>query len=48
MEDSFTSQEEIQLLGYTTDNYASLYISCYNEVMIPETQGKYPAVSLSK
>ena len=39
MEDSPTSQEEIQV-GYTTDNYASLYHSCYNKDMIPKTQGK--------
>ena len=30
MEGSFTSQEEIQQLGHTTDNYASLYHSCYD------------------
>ena len=40
MEDSSSSQQEIQKLGYTTDNYASSYHSCYNKDMIPETQGK--------
>ena len=46
MEDSSTSQQEIQQLGHITDNYASLYHSCYNKDMIPETQSKKPAVSL--
>ena len=40
MEDSSSSQEKLQQLGYTTDNYASLYHSCYDNDMIPETQGK--------
>ena len=40
MEDSSTSQQEIQQLHYITDNYASLYHSCYNKDIIPEKQGE--------
>ena len=40
MEDSSTSQEEIQQLGYTVDKYASLVHSYYKKDMLPKAQGK--------